>query len=758
MLLLRRLLVPLFAIAALSGCHRDPLAQALQHISKGDGYFKEQKYPEAILEYKIAVSYVDISTLAHFKLADAYVKSGDVRKAFPEYIKAADLAPDDENVQIKAGNMLLLAGRFQDAKNRARAVLQKNPKSVPGMLLLGNSLAGLKDYENAADVGRKAIDLDPERSGTYRNLGVMELVRGNASSAEQEFKRALELDPKSISACLALNNLYRIGGARAKAEEILRYALGIDPKSVSANEAMAALYIEWKRANEAAPFLETAAHESPDPNGTLALADYYTGMGRLPDATAVLQKLIKDKPEALVAASTRLAVIQYVTGHREEGHKLLDDALGQHPKDPVALSMKARMLLADNRNEEALAAANAAVNADPHSPDAQIILGRVHLSRQETDDAHHAFSEALLLAPGNIDAQLALAGMHVQRNELDSAADFAKQSVEAHPESLDAQLMVIRAMAARAGDEKDAEAALKPFLAKYPKSPKVWDLAGTIAMARENNAAARKAWETALQLDPNYVPALAGIAALYAAAHKPAEAWALVNSRLKQSPNNPSLLLLAAKVRIINSDNKSAEAYLKKTLESDPSSLEAYALLGRIYLAQHRTRDALQEYSQLLHQEPRSVSVLTILGMLSRAEQNTDDAIKWYKKALDVNPRAPVAANNLAWIYVSKNIELNTAVRLAEIAQQQGPNQSEFNDTLGWIYYKRGMIKEAIDPLERAVKLDPKNPTSHFHLGMAYVREGTDPKARVALQDALKLNPNFAEAAEAKKALQTLVY
>src|SRR5262249_25951437 len=154
--------------------------------------------------------------------------------------------------------------------------------------------------------------------------------------SEQAFKRALEIDPNSIKACLALANLYREGGARAKAEEILKHALEIDPKSVSANQALAGLYIDWRRTNEAEPYLRTAATESKGSNGTLALADFYLGVGRVEDSKAVLEKLDATNPTAFVAVRTRLGVIEYVTGHREEGHRLLNEAVAKYPKDPIA--------------------------------------------------------------------------------------------------------------------------------------------------------------------------------------------------------------------------------------------------------------------------------------------------------------------------------------------------------------------------------------------------------------------------------------
>jgi Tfp pilus assembly protein PilF len=44
----------------------------------------------------------------------------------------------------------------------------------------------------------------------------------------------------------------------------------------------------------------------------------------------------------------------------------------------------------------------------------------------------------------------------------------------------------------------------------------------------------------------------------------------------------------------------------------------------------------------------------------------------------------------------------------------------------------------------------------HYHLGLAYLKNGDKDKARQSLKRALSLNPSFDGAAEAEKALATL--
>ena len=78
------------------------------------------------------------------------------------------------------------------------------------------------------------------------------------------------------------------------------------------------------------------------------------------------------------------------------------------------------------------------------------------------------------------------------------------------------------------------------------------------------------------------------------------------------------------------------------------------------------------------------------------------------------------------------------------------------NDTLGWVYYKQDIVDTSIPLILQAIDRDPKNAQFHFHLGMAYAKQGEDTKAITALKRALALNPAFAGATDAKRVLGEL--
>jgi tetratricopeptide (TPR) repeat protein len=154
--------------------------------------------------------------------------------------------------------------------------------------------------------------------------------------------------------------------------------------------------------------------------------------------------------------------------------------------------------------------------------------------------------------------------------------------------------------------------------------------------------------------------------------------------------------------------------------------------------------------------------------MLEMNLQNIDAAVDNFRKALSLDKNSTFAANNLAWLYaIHGKGNLDEAVSLAQSAVQSNPEVSSFVDTLGWVYYKKGLYGVAAEQLQKAVSVDETvarrnngtpSPTFHYHLGAALAAKGEKAAARREIENALKLSEKapFPEADEARKALATL--
>ena len=152
--------------------------------------------------------------------------------------------------------------------------------------------------------------------------------------------------------------------------------------------------------------------------------------------------------------------------------------------------------------------------------------------------------------------------------------------------------------------------------------------------------------------------------------------------------------------------------------------------------------------------DPKNVGARTVAAMLSHSTNDLEDAKKRYRAILETTPDAAVAANNLAWILAEEGKDLDEALQLAQRAVAAAPDRAEIQDTLGWVYYRGEYAALAIPPFEKSVAHAPENPTYHYHLGLAHAKIGNVEAARRAVDSALKLNPNYAEARQLQATLR----
>ena len=77
-----------------------------EYLASGDAYIEQKKYAEAVVEYRNAIQQDAKFGQARYKLAEAYMLLNQPAEAYREYIRAADLMPDNVEAQVKAARML----------------------------------------------------------------------------------------------------------------------------------------------------------------------------------------------------------------------------------------------------------------------------------------------------------------------------------------------------------------------------------------------------------------------------------------------------------------------------------------------------------------------------------------------------------------------------------------------------------------------------------------------------------------------------
>jgi tetratricopeptide (TPR) repeat protein len=751
--MLRQPIAVLGIVLCASACRR---RNAAEHVKKAQTYSEAQQYSEAALEYRTALQQDGQNGDVHLKLADTYMQLTDARNALREYVRAADLLPKSVEAQLKAGELLLAARQFEDAKTRADKAIDLDPKSVDAQVLRGNALAGLKDLDAAMGEYQDAIALDPKSPTAYDNLAVLQLARGKREEAEATFKSAIQAVPSSVPARLALANFYWSLGRRDEAETVLKATVALDKDNLTANRALGLFYVATNRVADAEPYFVALTRKSSD-EAALTLADYYVIANRKDEARTILKERAK-QPKAFAAANIRIASLDAGEGHLADAQQRLREVLDKEPKNATALLLSARISIADGKRDAARTSAQAVINNDPVSTSAAaawMLVGSIDATSDRFEDAIHAYEQVLKLQARPQRAVLALALLYLGRANADKATSYAQQALSMQPGDPDSQAVLIRADLLK-GDTSKAAADLAPLKKAQPDSVGVYKLSALIELASNHVDAARTAYERVLRANPNDQEALEALVRMDVAGGKGRAAAARVDARLKEATPTVALLTLAAGAHEAAGDIDRAEALLRQAIELDPDRLTAYSRLGTLYVRQKRLFEAVKNFREVAARNPKSVATSTMIGVLLEAQGESKDAEKQYRQVLAIDSHAAVAANNLAWIYVASDRQLDDALQLAQTAYQTLPDDPDVNDTLGWILYKKKLAAKALPYLEKATAKHPDEPSSHYHLGMAYVDQGEWNKARLSLQRALQLKKDFDGAADAQKALNVI--
>ncbi|HXE80764.1 MAG TPA: tetratricopeptide repeat protein [Vicinamibacterales bacterium] len=485
-----------------SGCATDPTEAAKEYIASGDRYAAQKKFKHAIIQYRNAVKHNPESGEAHLRLAEAYERDGDAAASFRMYLKAAELLPDHARVQIKAGQLELLAGEFGAAKARAERVLERNRRNVDAQILRANALAGLDDLDAAAAQMQQAVNQDSSRSDAYTNLGTLLRARGKPDDAERAYRRAVSLAPYSVPARLATADFYWTTGRPAEAERQLTEALESTGGHPDIHRALAFFYLSTGRSSSAEQHLRKAVDAAQDDASRLALADYYEIVDRPSDALAVLESVAAGGGEFAAEAVARIAAIQVAQGRLREAEHRLDALLAERPGNTTARLAKARLLLVQNRPEEALAVVQRALRSDPDSLQTRLWRARALAAQGSLDEAQAAYEEILAARPRLVPAQIELAEVQLDAGHPADALELTRTALAAQPDDPGALILHAEALY-RTGDRAGAATAMREAAARLPDSAALHARLASAYVGMGDVSSARAAYARAHRLDPD---------------------------------------------------------------------------------------------------------------------------------------------------------------------------------------------------------------------------------------------------------------
>jgi tetratricopeptide (TPR) repeat protein len=366
----------------------------------------------------------------------------------------------------------------------------------------------------------------------------------------------------------------------------------------------------------------------------------------------------------------------------------IDKALAIKPNWPQAVALKARLIAtradkATSPGARALAGGESVkllkdgVAANPESRDLRQLLARMQFDLGEFKEARAHFVD--LADDGKEDAE-----------EMQLAATLAAFSAQ---DWETAEREFGEALASEKGDAN----ALRYYLGRVAEAQKKWSAAAERYSQVQRVGQGDRYWESQLR-----------IAGVLASDKRVLQAM----SHLKQM--TPTT------------------AFERVTLAQTEANLWRDA-------GEHKK--AFDALDAALKADADNTDLLYESAMLAERIDRIDDAEKRLRRVMELEPKRAHAYNALGYSFADRNVRLDEARTLIEKGYELQPDDAAIIDSMGWIAFRQGKLKEAEDYLRRAYGKF-KDGEIAAHLGEVLWAQGRKDEARTLWRDQLKAQPD----------------
>jgi len=238
--------------------------RSLGDMQAGSG--SESVLKLAIDQYEQIIRLQPDSMDDHLLLGRLYRLNNDLQKAENEFKTAVKLQPGSEEA------VTTLAYLYNELGDTARAtqVLSSVPNTERSAKLysaLGYTYEQQKQYKNAVEAYRHAIELDRDNLDAIRGLAQNLLNDGQADAALEQYKVIADANPEDAQTYVRIAEIYRKQGKFDVALENLKKAESMVQDSVEVPYNIAAIYQAQGRYDEAIPIMRDLLKKSEKSDG-----------------------------------------------------------------------------------------------------------------------------------------------------------------------------------------------------------------------------------------------------------------------------------------------------------------------------------------------------------------------------------------------------------------------------------------------------------------------------------------------------------
>ncbi len=494
----------------------------------------------------------------------------------------------------------------------------------------------------------------------------------------------------------------------------------------------------------------------------------------------------------------------------QRAEEVIRHLLRIHPADGWTIRELALTLASLHRFDEALEAADHALEVDPTSPASHSIRGYVATLRGDKLEAKEFFRAALHLSvdhdfalqnllracetPTEREAELAFVQDELVKQVIRGEALIVFQALAC--ETLDAGTVVEvleEILAARPdlwhawsatitqhvamGQLDTALALASDATSRFRLLPRLWLDLASVHQARRDFDGERAALRHALEVSPDYGPAVRQLALLFEREGNLADARQLLNSAVARSPLDPANRGYLAELLWKSNKKSAAFEQLRRALLLDSDQASGWQLLLEWAQQVERPEAALELANDLTDRRPGETRSWRVRAQILAGLGDEHEALGAIQHALKIDERC-VETHDLHAKLLATNGRTEEALAACEPPALRGAKLPVIlRARQAWVHAMCGDLSRAIELIEKVVgddpsfcsgwqlladwydhtgddagyeraalrltRLTPNDALAHGHAADAHLRRGDRGAAKVEFRRALDLSPGY---------------
>jgi tetratricopeptide (TPR) repeat protein len=449
-------------------------------------------------------------------------------------------------------------------------------------------------------------------------------------------------------------------------------------------------------------------------------------------------------------------------GKVDQAVDALKQAIALEPGSAEPRAELAGLYARQDKAREAVEAAEAALKISPKNQEANRILGTVLAAladqRQPVrpgEDVSQYPKRAIAALEiargdgnGDLNIDLTLARLYLDADRDADAIPLMRRIVLEQPQYAEGWLLLAEAQEGSGG----GDAAVETLTQLLDEQPQFFrgrvQLAETLDRQHKYQQAA-EAWGGVAALNPRNTEIAARRASSLINAGRAGDARGVLTDALKQAPGDVRLTFLLAQAQRDSGDLDGAEVTARALHEAHPEDARFTYLLSQMLESRGRYQQIVDllkpEIAKLRDTSGQAPQVAMLLGSEGLALQQLkryDEAIAAFKEAVALTPDDPVRQVLLVQGYSAAGRH-KEAIDAAEKARAKFPQESSVAYQLGATLDRAGKRDEAEKTFRQLIAQDPLDAGALNYLGYMLAEHGSNLDEAVSLiQRALKVDPD----------------